>query len=463
MQITTQLPAYGNLASLYYTGNGATTDYTISFDYIGKSSWSGTKTDQVRVYTGDTWEVMNEDTTWTQPAAGTVRFGAAPANGKKILVRRDSKLNTALLDFVDGSRLTAAQLDLLYQQNLYSLQETYDRINNLSLAVQNFAQSTTEYNFTGNGATTTYSLNPEVGLNDNLVIVFLAGIRQPTTAYNVSDSGGFSQVVFTVAPSNGIAISVVVLRSVALIAAIGANSVGNSAIQNSAVTFGKTNFNGAGSNGTFLGQSAGTATWLALAAANISDFNTAVRTNRIDQLAAAGANVSMGNYKITNVGTPVSGSDATNKTYVDSAVTTQLSSAIDAGRVVSGTYTAGASWTSVTLGWRPDMLICFPDYAFTNGVRGIAPEYRYQYPENGNPTNKIAIGFEPIIYPHWYVTPTWQIQSKTDGYPATNEGRIQLDMLSTGFRHKLLTGTGGNPGATTREFFYIAIKNSTVA
>jgi hypothetical protein len=49
----------------------------------------------------------------------------------------------------------------------------------------------------------------------------------------------------------------------------------------------------------------------------ITDFNTAVRSNRLDQLTVPGANVSFNNYRLTNVATPVSGTDAVTKSYID--------------------------------------------------------------------------------------------------------------------------------------------------
>lgn len=56
-------------------------------------------------------------------------------------------------------------------------------------------------------------------------------------------------------------------------------------------------------------------------ASTISNFDTQVRTSRIDQLAAAGADVSLGGFKITNLGTPTNGTDAVNKAYVDGVAT----------------------------------------------------------------------------------------------------------------------------------------------
>ena len=55
-------------------------------------------------------------------------------------------------------------------------------------------------------------------------------------------------------------------------------------------------------------------------ASTISDFDTQVRTNRLDQLASPTASVSLNSQKITNLLTPTVDSDAATKGYVDSAV-----------------------------------------------------------------------------------------------------------------------------------------------
>jgi phage-related tail fiber protein len=52
---------------------------------------------------------------------------------------------------------------------------------------------------------------------------------------------------------------------------------------------------------------------------DISDFNTAVRLNRLEQLTSPTGTVSMGSQIISNVATPVNATDAANKQYVDSA------------------------------------------------------------------------------------------------------------------------------------------------
>ena len=81
-----------------------------------------------------------------------------------------------------------------------------------------------------------------------------------------------------------------------------------------------------------------------LLATKISDFDTQVRTNRIDQLASAGADVSHGGYKITNLADPVSAQDAATKAYVDASrqgldVKDSCVAATTANITLSGTQT----------------------------------------------------------------------------------------------------------------------------
>lgn len=56
-----------------------------------------------------------------------------------------------------------------------------------------------------------------------------------------------------------------------------------------------------------------------LVASNINDFDTRVRSSRLDQMAAPTTSVSLNSQKITNLGTPTADTDAATKAYVDAA------------------------------------------------------------------------------------------------------------------------------------------------
>ncbi len=84
-----------------------------------------------------------------------------------------------------------------------------------------------------------------------------------------------------------------------------------------------------------------------LTASKISDFDTEVQTNRLDQMAAPTTSVSFNNQRITNVATPTQATDAVNKAYADSIQTgiDPKESCRVATTATVGTYnsTAGAS------------------------------------------------------------------------------------------------------------------------
>lgn len=81
-----------------------------------------------------------------------------------------------------------------------------------------------------------------------------------------------------------------------------------------------------------------------ITAAKISDFDTQVRTNRLDQLAVPTADLSLNSKKITNLADPSGAQDAATKAYVDAMATGldvkgSVKAATTANITLSGTQT----------------------------------------------------------------------------------------------------------------------------
>ncbi|MFA7168421.1 MAG: phage tail fiber protein, partial [Sphaerochaetaceae bacterium] len=107
--------------------------FIIPFQYISESD--------VKVF-------VNEepvDYSWLNPQL--IQLDEAPAVGDVILIKRVTERNVLLVDFQDGSTITADQLDLLGKQSFYLVQEADDlavESNSLALAATEVAQAADE-------------------------------------------------------------------------------------------------------------------------------------------------------------------------------------------------------------------------------------------------------------------------------------------------------------------------------
>lgn len=89
-----------------------------------------------------------------------------------------------------------------------------------------------------------------------------------------------------------------------------------------------------------------------LTASKISDFDTQVRTSRLDQMAAPTASVSMNSQKITGLAEPTLASDAATKNYVDTAIQgldPKASAKVATTANLTAAYNNGTSGVGATL------------------------------------------------------------------------------------------------------------------
>ena len=99
------------VTSATYTGNGSTTNYSFTFEYIKqsdvKATLDGTAT-----------------TAFTFANATTLSFNTAPANGAAIRIFRDTDISTLEATFFPGSAIKAEDLNNNFTQNNFAAQET---------------------------------------------------------------------------------------------------------------------------------------------------------------------------------------------------------------------------------------------------------------------------------------------------------------------------------------------------
>ena len=99
------------VTSATYTGNGSTTNYSFTFEYIKqsdvKATLDGTAT-----------------TAFTFANATTISFNTAPANSAAIRIFRDTDINTLEATFFPGSAIKAEDLNNNFLQNNFATQET---------------------------------------------------------------------------------------------------------------------------------------------------------------------------------------------------------------------------------------------------------------------------------------------------------------------------------------------------
>jgi len=110
-----------------------------------------------------------------------------------------------------------------------------------------------------------------------------------------------------------------------------------------------------------------------LAHTKISDFDTGVRVNRLDQMAAPTGSVSLNSQTITNLGAPVNASDAATKSFVESTaqgldVKDSCVAATTANITISTALNNGDTLDGVSLSTNDRVLVKDQSTASENGI-----------------------------------------------------------------------------------------------
>lgn len=279
-----------------------------------------------------------------------------------LVIQRETKIDEAYVDFENNSTVDADDLDANNQQLLFLIQEleeqsgnsiTLDLVNDCwdaqSKKICNLADGTADtdavnlrqllsavegaetgtvdnvgfWNFTGDGVETAFTLTGAgIGYTlDRNVMVFVASAYQrPTTSYTLSAGDTPNPIVtFDEAPPSGATIYVLtfygLVKAVLQTEIIDGGSLAPDSVELDAINF------GSGVDKRFIVlDTSGDPTLRVAVHTDISDFDAGVVTNRLDQMAAPTASVSMNTQKITSLLAGTSSTDAVNKAQMDAAI-----------------------------------------------------------------------------------------------------------------------------------------------
>lgn len=359
-------PSANYLSTVVYNGNGSTTSFSYTFDYLNRDVWvanspntaSSSYNPYLKIYVNGIAQA------YTMSDASTLVLASAPPSGtSNVVVRRDSSIAARAVDYVEGSVLTETNLDRDSKQAFFLAQELYDRTLDLQCRTDN--RYVNAYHFTANGTQSVFALDTSSSstglgsetreLNREEVLVFLNGTAQQARSdtYSVGMSGGYVNVTLASPPANTTKVEIrTVVSGASQALNITAGSIDTAKLANGAVTFVKTNFDGASGNNTFLCQRGGAAKWDSITAGDISNFDSAINSKRLDQFAAPTTTVSMGNQRLINLGTPSATGDAVTKKYVDDLVTNNYIPQVAYYAQVTPSNTSTDATISVPFAWQ---------------------------------------------------------------------------------------------------------------
>ena len=196
-------------------------------------------------------------------------------------------------------------------------------------------------------------------------------------------------------------------------------------------------------------------------ASTISDFDTQVRTSRLDQMAAPTADVSLNTRKITGLGTPTADTDAATKGYVD-GVAQGLSAkasvrvATTANGTLASSFANGQSVDGVTLATGDRILIKNQSTGSENGI--------YTVNASGAPTRATDFDTAGEIQAGAYFFVEEGTANANSGWVLTTDGTIVVNTTALTFEQFSGAGqvTAGNALTKTGNTLDVAVDGTTI-
>lgn len=189
--------------------------------------------------------------------------------------------------------------------------------------------------------------------------------------------------------------------------------------------------------------------------------DTRVRANRLDQMAAPTADVSLNSQKITNLATPTSASDAATKGYVDA-----LKQALDIKDSVRvATTTAGTLATSFENGDTVDgVTLATGDRILIKNQTSGAENGIYTVNASGAPTRATDADSNTEVNPGMFVFVEEGTTNADSGWVLTNNGSITLGTTALTFVQFSGAGqiTAGNGLTKTGNQLDVQVDDSTI-
>ena len=260
-----------------YTGNGSTTNYSFTFEYLKQAD--------VKV-TLDTVTT----TAFTFANATTLAFTTAPANGVAIRIFRDTAIDTLSSTFFSGSAIKAEDLNNNFTQNLYVTQESDAEAASATTTANGAVTTANSAVTTANGAVTT--ANSANTKSDAAVATANTSNTNSTAAVATANTASATATTASTNASNAVttANTASTNASAAVTTANAADANATTALNNSRESDGSGGFNTAidlANGAVTTANTASTNASAAVTTANTADTNATAAVNTANAASAA--------------------------------------------------------------------------------------------------------------------------------------------------------------------------------